>query len=786
MKNPPYQHKVQIELVKLLYQQVTFGLWPESCAAFALFIALYGSVNPYLLYGWLISNLLICGFARHLLVYFYHRSRFYLFNENKHVNLWLYLFALGAFLSGISWGMVGSTLMVEDIPVQRFAVFLLIGITAAANPLYAAVRSVYALFLFPALIPFITWLLMHGSLFFLLGVMSIIYMAIMLATAFYSHNVIATTLRLRFENLNLVESLSHVNLSLEKHTHELQKTISLVKATLEATTDGILVVSSKGEIVDFNQKLLDMWSLPRVLIENGNIKKLMILVLDQLVDRVSFLKRMYEITAEPESESFDELIFKDGRVFESYSRPQRIGDKCVGRVWGFRDVTGRKLMEAKLYYQANYDILTGLPNRALVLDRIQQGITYAKQSHLIMAVIFIDLDRFKLINDTLGHSHGDKLLTEIAKRLSNCVNENDTVSRGGGDEFLIVLPALKSESESVEVARKCLDSLQEPLILDGHKYNCGMSIGISFYPRDGQDAEILIRNADIAMYRAKELGRNNFQFFTEEMNRKVQMRLQIENELREAFYQQKFSLVYQPIVSLRSKRVIGIEALLRWEHLSLGNLSPSVFIPIAEECGMIIKIGEWVLRTACAQAKKWQDQGLERVQMNINLSARQFRLANIFDQIQRVLNETQLDSRYIAIELTESVIMDDVEKNISILNKMKKMGISIVIDDFGIGYSSLNYLKRLPVDKLKIDQSFVKDIPENLDDMSITAAIIALATKLNLKVIAEGVETIEQVNFLVAHRCDEIQGYYYSEPLDADKCTLLLGENKVLSIPTKV
>lgn len=777
---PPFQQKVQIELVKLLYQQIKFGLWPETCAAFALFIALYGTINPYLLYGWLISNLLICGLARHLLVYFYHRSRFYLVNENKHMHFWLNLFALGAFLSGVSWGIAGSVMMVHDVAIQRFVVFLIIGITAAANPLYSPVRSVYALFLFPALIPFISWLLLQGQLFSLLGLMSIIYMVIMLATAFYSHNVVATTLRLRFENLGLVDSISQANLSLEQHAHELEKTISKVKATLEATTDGILVVSSKGEIIDFNKKLLDMWSLPRVIIENGNIKKLMVFVLDQLVDRVSFLKRMYEITAEPESESFDELVFKDGRVFESYSRPQRIGERCVGRVWSFRDVTGRKLMEAKLYYQANYDILTGLPNRALVLDRIQQGITYAKQSHLIMAVMFIDLDRFKLINDTLGHTHGDKLLTEIAKRLSNCIRENDTVSRGGGDEFLIVLTALKNESESVEIARKCLDSLQAPLFLEGHKYNCGMSIGISFYPRDGQDAETLIRNADIAMYRAKELGRNNFQFFTEEMNRKVQMRLQIENELRETLFHQQFSLVYQPIVSLKSRHVVGVEALLRWEHLSLGNIPPSSFIPVAEECGMIIKIGEWVLRTACAQAKKWQNQGLDRVQMSINLSARQFRLANIFEQIQRVLSETQLDSRYIALELTESVIMDDVEKNIVILNKMKQMGISIVIDDFGIGYSSLNYLKRLPVDKLKIDKSFVQDIPEDLDDMSITAAIIALATKLNLKVIAEGVETLEQVNFLLAHHCDEIQGYYFSEPLDADKCTRLLSENKQL------
>lgn len=785
---PDERRQINVELVKLLFQQLKFGLLPESVAVIVIAAIMFGTVSNYLLLPWLFSNLLLCGVARNIMLYYYYRSDLYLHNNPDKLNLWLRLFSIGVLISGISWGMTSFVLMLNvGMEYERFVIILFFGATATANALYSPVKGVYALFVMPALLPFSLVLMMQGGIFITLGLLSLVYLGIALVTANYAHRLIYTAVRLRVENTNLVENLSTANIALKNRTREIEQSLSLVKATLESTTDGIIVVSRDGVIRDYNKKFLDMWGLTKSAIDKEDLKKMIVFVSDQIIDTKSLLNRIEEVTENPDIESADELAFKDGRVFECYSHPQRIRDKSVGRVWSFRDVTGRKLMEAKLYYQANYDTLTNLPNRVLVLDRIQQGINYAKQHHLCMAVMFLDLDRFKLINDTLGHSQGDKLLSEVATRLSRSVRESDTVSRGGGDEFLIVLPALNDESESVDIVSRCFDSLHErPFIIEGNKYNCGVSIGISFYPRDGQDAETLIRNADIAMYRAKELGRNNIQYFTEELNNKIKTRLIIENELREAFTQKDFTLAYQPIVSVKSRKVVGIEALMRWHHATLGEISPNVFIPIAEECGMIIKIGEWVLRQACAQVRAWQDAGLDPVQMNINFSARQFKLSNIFDQIQRALSEMAIDPRYIALELTESIIMEDVEKNIAILNKMKAMNIDIVIDDFGIGYSSLNYLKKLPLDKLKIDKSFIQDIPGSESDKSITAAIIALAANLNLKVIAEGVETVEQLNFLISHDCDEIQGFYFSEPLDAVACTKLLRENRELDMSSDV
>ncbi|MBV9576198.1 MAG: EAL domain-containing protein, partial [Gammaproteobacteria bacterium] len=398
-----------------------------------------------------------------------------------------------------------------------------------------------------------------------------------------------------------------------------------------------------------------------------------------------------------------------------------------------------------------------------------------------------DLDGFKLVNDTLGHSFGDKLLKSVAERLVGCVRETDTVSRQGGDEFLIILSSLKSEEEVNGIANKCLSVLGEPFVIGGHKIITTTSIGISFCPKDGLETETLIRNADIAMYRAKELGRNNFQFFTKEMNEKVLQRLKIENQLHEALKaDNQFFLVYQPIVNLTSGRIVSAEALLRWEHPQYGLIKPTEFISIAEESGMIIPLGEWTLRAACAQAIHWQKQGLNSFQISVNLSMLQFKQANFLEQIERYLKEFNLDAHFLAFELTENIIMDNVEKNIELLMLLRELGVSIVIDDFGTGYSSLNYLKNLPVNKVKIDRSFICDIPYHADDVAITSAIIALAHNLNIEVIAEGVETEKQLRFLMKHQCDEIQGFYFSKPLSVSECTKLLAEKATLSLPEPV
>lgn len=784
MSNISFSQKIEVELIKLLYRQSKFALWPESFAAISLIIALWGVRSSIVLISWLVSNLLICGLARHILVYCYKRSTTKLGDSYENMQKWMYLFAIGAFLSGVSWGVAGSYLIVNnDITRLTFVIILLIGVISAANPLYSPMRSVYAAFLFPAFLPFAFWLIFQNGIFIMLGILAFVYFIIMLVTSFYSYKLIYSSLQLRFENSDLVESLSRSMLISEKGKKQIEKTLSLMRATLESTTDGILVVNAENKIEDFNHKFLEMWNLSAAIIRNQNIKNMINFVGEQLIDSNLFMKTIEAISVNPEIESVDELLFKDGRVFERYSLPQHLDNKCVGRVWSFRDVTRRKFLEAKLFHQAHFDALTELPNRTLVLDRLMQAINQAKKTSTNVAVMFLDLDRFKLINDTLGHALGDKLLAEVARRLNECTGENDTVSRAGGDEFLIILPALQTEAEIIAIARKCLNALNEPFIIDNNKFNSTISIGISTYPRDGQNAETLIRNADIAMYRAKELGRNNFQFFTEEMNQKVQKRLKIENLLREALHKDEFILVYQPIVSLKTKRVVGVEALMRWEHPGHGLIPPSDFIPVAEETGMIMPLGAWVLRQTCKQIRLWREGGLKLVPVSVNLSARQIKQTNFLDLMNRILHEEDVEPKSIVFELTESIVMDDIKGSIELLDKIKEKNISIVIDDFGTGYSSLNYLKRLPVDKVKIDKSFIEDIQHYSDDAAITSAIIALAGKLNLKVIAEGVETKEQLTFLIKHHCDEIQGYYFSEPLNADAFARLLAENKEFDIP---
>lgn len=771
-----FSKKIQVELVKLLYKQIKFALWAEAFAAIGLAAALWGACNHALLLGWLVFNLAICFFAFRLLVLLFHQ---YAVRSNMEDNLlfWLVLFGLGAFLTGISWGAAGSILMLQnDVVRQMFTIILLVGVTAAANLFYSSNRYVYAVFLIPAFLPITIWLLLQGGIYVILSFLAFIYIILMLVISYYYNQVFSFSLKLRFENIDLVENLSNAKNSLTKQTQELEKSLSLVRATLDSTTDAILVVDSENRIEDFNQKFVEMWDIPFSHLKNRDIHIFFKFVADRLENPVKFEEKIHELYATPEAESFDDLVFKDGRAFECYSCPQKLGQKSVGRVWSFSDVTKHKSLEDKLFRQANFDILTGLPNRSLLVDRTTEAIALAKLTKSKIAILFLDLDRFKLINDTLGHPSADKLLLEVSNRLIDCVNENDVVCREGGDEYIVILKSIKNEREVLEIAHKILNSIRETYFIDGHKFNITISIGISFYPKDGEDPESLIRCADIAMYQAKELGRNNFQFFTEDMNKKILDRLIMEGELREALDQNQFVLVYQPIVSLKTGYIVGLEVLLRWQKPNFSSIPTSEFISVAEESGIIVPIGDWVLHTACLKAKNLQ-KTFPHLQIAVNLSGRQFKQANFLDRIRQILQETQFDPRYLAIELTERTIMDEREKTMSVLTNLKKMGATLVIDDFGTGYSSLNYLKQLPVDKVKIDRTFIKDIPTDAEDRAIIAAIIALAGKLNLKVVAEGVEKESQLKFLIEHHCDEMQGFYFSAPLVEEDCIKVLTQN---------
>jgi|GEM_PF-215031 len=478
---------------------------------------------------------------------------------------------------------------------------------------------------------------------------------------------------------------------------------------------------------------------------------------------------------------------KDGRQFWSdiYLAPVRDeSDEVNHFVVAVYDITATKQYQAELEFQANRDTLTGLANRNLLLDRLRQASAYAERYGHPVWTLFLNLDRFKFVNDTLGHRAGDQLLKIVADRLRESVCESDTIARLSADEFVLVLPERTDDNLSPTVVRRIMDAIAKPIVIEGYEFVMGCSIGIAVCPTDGTDADALIKHAGIAMYRAKEMGRNNFQFYTSSMNERAMDRLQLERDLRNALERGEFVLHYQPQVDLHSGCITGMEALIRWNHPALGMVSPARFIGLAEELGLIVPIGHWVLRTACLQSVAWERAGLGQMRVAVNLSPRQFYQQDLASSIRTILDETGIAPHLLELELTESMMMNDVEHAVGILRDLKSLGLHLSIDDFGTGYSSLAYLKRFPIDLLKIDQSFVRDITIDPDDAAIVTSIISLAHSLRLKVIAEGVETEAQLGYLQRHGCDFMQGYYFSRPLPADESEQLLRARKQLALPT--
>lgn len=462
---------------------------------------------------------------------------------------------------------------------------------------------------------------------------------------------------------------------------------------------------------------------------------------------------------------------KSGEVYPKWMTINAVSDEHSGKlthyVTMFSDITERKSSEERIHYLAHHDALTGLPNRFSLESRLEQSCLEARRHGWKLAVLFIDLDRFKVINDTLGHHLGDRLLVEVGNRLTSAVRESDTIARLGGDEFVVVLADLNTPGDAASVAAKIVETLGEPIFVGEHQLHTSPSIGISVFPNDGTDADTIMRNADTAMYHAKALGRNNFQFYAEEMNRSASERLDIESRLRHALARNEFELHYQPQVTTQNSRVVGVEALLRWNPADGRGVPPARFIPIAEETGMIVAIGEWVLRTACRQVKTWLDAGVPPLRLAVNVSARQLRKQDFPDTVADALSASGLPASLLEIEITESAVMEEPEEARRILERLKKMGVTLSIDDFGTGYSSLAYLKLFPIDNLKIDRSFVTDIGRHADDAAIAISTIALAHSLGINVIAEGVETDVQLDLLRAHRCNEFQGFLHSRPLAA-------------------
>jgi diguanylate cyclase (GGDEF)-like protein/PAS domain S-box-containing protein len=552
---------------------------------------------------------------------------------------------------------------------------------------------------------------------------------------------------------------------------------ALLEAQAETTLDGILVVDESDRIVLANKQFGLHFGIPDELMSTQDDLVMRQHVMAKVECPDVFVERVRYLNDHRDEKSRDELRLKNGKVFDRYSGPlvDSTG-RYRGRIWYFRDITVRKLAEEQVKFLAYYDALTGLPNRTLLKDRVTKALAGARRLEQKVAFLFLDLDRFKDVNDSLGHSVGDLLLQGMADRLKTWGREQDTIARLGGDEFLIMVTQVNGLPDVAAAAERLMDAMTAAFVVQGNPINVSCSIGVSIFPEHGTDCETLIKHADAAMYCAKDSGRNNFRFFSQEMNAQSVERLTLESGLRLALSKEELFLMYQPQMDIATGRIIGLEALLRWQHPKLGLVPPDKFIRIAENSALISPIGEWVLRTACSQAKKWQDDGLPSVSVAVNVSAVQFRQEGFCELLRNVLQETGLAAQYLELELTESLLLADADVTISVLRELKSMGVTLAIDDFGTGYSSFNYLRQFRVNKIKIDRSFISDVATNPDDAAITAAIISMAKSLNIKVIAEGVEDEAQMSFLEAHHCDEIQGYYFSRPLGSDAIAAKLRE----------
>lgn len=556
---------------------------------------------------------------------------------------------------------------------------------------------------------------------------------------------------------------------------ELRHALSLLQATLESTADGILVVGKSGEVETLNQKFVEMWELPEELaVLKQDQQDLMYWISTQLLNPEDFLQMVQIITAERETTNHELLPCNDGRVFEAVAQPQWLNQEIVGRVWSFRDVTNRHQQERTIRYQATHDLLTELPNRLLFGERLSVALSQAVCNQTKLAVMFLDLDRFKWVNDTFGHGVGDRLLQTISKRLASCLRESDTIARWAGDEFTLLLSNIQTDQDAVLIAQRLLEAIKPPIALEGQTLRVTISIGIALYPDNGTTVDTLLKHADAALYRAKASGRNMHHLFTAEMHTEQTNKLQLGSRLHQALECQEFTLCYQPRINVNTGAMTHLEALVRWQHPELGLILPGRFIPLAEETGLIVPLGEWVMRTACQQSQCWQQMGLPPVKVAVNLSAHQLKQPGLVEQVRSILQETSLPPTALELEITETVLMENTAIAKITLTQLNQMGISIAMDDFGTGYSSLGYLKEFPFQVLKIDRSFVQDVTTDLNNKAIVSAIIAMGTVLNLTLVAEGVETEEQELLLRSLGCEEMQGFRFSPPRSAEDITALL------------
>ena len=566
---------------------------------------------------------------------------------------------------------------------------------------------------------------------------------------------------------------------LERRTDDLERTASLLAATLESTADGILAVDLDRRITLFNQRLLELWRIPSERIAVGLHERVLHFVREQVLDDAEYVAKVRMLYASPDLESLDDIEFKDGRIFERFSVPQYINGKTVGRVWSFRDATLRRAAEQKLVHGAFHDALTMLPNRSRFTELLSRSLRRASlDTRYAFATLFLDIDRFKIVNDSLGHAMGDQLLVAVARRLELCVRPGDTVARLGGDEFTVLIDNVQTADDAIVVANRIMRELERPFELGTQHVVISASLGIALSSTGYGRPEDLLRDADLAMYRAKANGKSRYEVFDQAMHAKAVTRLRVETDLRRAVDRSDFKLHYQPIVSLRTERIVGVEALVRWAHPARGLIAPYDFLEVAEETGLITPLGYWVLNQACRQLARWRrtDPSLNDLSVSVNLSARQFVQPDLVGEVTRALQAHHLPPGSLRLEFTESVLIAHEGPVHGTLAALRALGVQLDLDDFGTGYSSLSHLHRFEMDGLKIDRSFVQNIRDDGEGSAIARTIVSLARNLELSVIAEGVETLGQLMVLKELQCDLVQGYLFARPLPADAMTRMLIE----------
>jgi diguanylate cyclase (GGDEF)-like protein/PAS domain S-box-containing protein len=771
---------IQAELVDLLYKQAKPAIWASLIVATLLTAVLSHQISSVALFSWY-GFMIGITLGRYTIIKMYFNKKLPITSEKTRI--FKQLFILSVAMSSIAWTFIGTLLMPHSVVYQTLIVCVLAGLSGGAIPFFAASRMASAVYIIPMLLPFSVGLFAEGDVpHQLLGAFTLIYLVLLLLSSFRTHRAIYDAIQLKFQNISLIENLSCAKKEMEVINNNLESEIidrkMAEKRLRESEEQYRLVTDALPVLISYidpelnylyNNKAHESWLGKELSEITGTpVKEVMGSAAYEI-----FLDHHEKLKDKPiQYETLMQFGNNDERYVSVTLIPHIKENKIHGLFSLISDMTPR------INYLATHDALTDLPNRSLFTARFSQALKRAQRHHYQVALLFLDLDHFKDVNDTLGHDVGDQLLIKVSERISGCIRNIDTVARQGGDEFIILLEDVMTK-QIVNVANRIIEACRLPFDLDGKEIFITTSIGISIHPEDGEDMQILLKNADMAIYRAKEKGRNTFEFYTEELNNKLVKKHTIETKLRSALEKDELLLYYQPIVDVKETQICGLESLIRWQHPELGIVPPNDFIPIAEEVGLILPMGEWVFRTACLQKLMWAKNGYLPLhsRTSINISARQFREDHLIDMISSVLKDTGLSGEYLALELTETLIMQDMDHSIRIIKKLKDLGIAISIDDFGTGYSSFNYLRKFPLDTIKIDGSFIADVATNKDDASIVTAIIAMAHSLKMKVIAERVETIEQYDFLQNQGCDEVQGYLISKPLSAVTLTAFLQEN---------